>query len=325
MKRKIGFFTIIVTLLLIANSCELGENNQKNEKETSLTAEQISILVKSGKVHNQGVDFIVEQIRKKDSRFKNRNDILNFIRNSGEKFVLSNYSVRNRKKLHETMLNATSLASSDMETTKQPLSSQFKGYLNQIYSVKYPAKETTAADRIGLENTFEQKVIGIRNEAINNLNKKEAINLIIAASTYRYSSAYWNNSRNQQKWIEAIQNTLPKKLLSSNRYPKRPARIITASYVMGINTSINASYGNLQVGGPGPPWWWYAVDKGELAHADVGGALGGIAAAGLTMAFTGPMGWAAFGAFVAGGAAAGSVQNLYTQVVGIIQQVAESD
>src|SRR5699024_8758370 len=107
--------------------------------------------------------------------------------------------------------------------------------------------------------------IEIRNKAINNLNKKEAIRFIIAASTYRYSSAYWNNSQNTRKWIEAIQNQFPKKLLSSNRYLKRSVKVINASFVIGTSTFNNSSYNYLQVNRP--PWWWYAVDKGELAHS----------------------------------------------------------
>ncbi|HED05830.1 MAG TPA: hypothetical protein ENI61_04005 [Ignavibacteria bacterium] len=226
MKRYIvSLFSII--LLVVLNSCQTDNITSPTNKEPF-----VNPYSKVGKLHNEGLDYILSKIESSRELFKYKNhklikskdEILNFITNSGLEFIkkknLGKYTKTafleySQKNLYKT--------NSDVEDSLTDLQ---KKYLNDINYITETVKDTIKL-KVSLND--------LENNAYNVLGEEDSRVILIASSVAYSSTTYW--ARNFNKWKQAIIDTSNLQKTNNINTLKEIAAADVAGAVVGAMTA----------------------------------------------------------------------------------------
>jgi hypothetical protein len=282
--KKIFKSLISLMLGLVAFSC-----NESPSSEFDETDQLQTYLVKVGQDHNNGLEFIFNQLSNEKSTLQNFDQLVNsiernsnlFLKNETQDFVRTNYEnakkystlslqdIRARKSRNARVNESENLWKDSDEvkltTTQKKLLSELNSAIND--------------ESLGLTETL-QAFERIRVRAKSECSDKEIFTVLAAIEVGTNSLTYWHS--NIDKWSNLVASLESKSANGRISYNKR--------------TQSDFS--------------WKSVGK-----ADVSGAIGAAVGVGVAAIVTGPPGWAAGGAAVAGGAVGASAGDAVLQLL----------
>ncbi len=260
--KKISFIAILIMVVLFAcnKSDELENNNEKLN---------VSDFEYIGKLHNQGLELSLEELRNMDSNLKssklsNKESLIELQKDISIKFVNEqNYSDELKtiavSQIQDGINDYNSfdlkLKSTQNNTLPDSLMSKISiDAQNQLYNLfeimnDYDMNRSSLKSRISI----------IEEKAIQTLSTEEQFLILSTSSIAKNTLDYW--SANYEEWLE-----LNNKGLKS------------------LKSDIN----------------WKAAGKADVGGAALAGLSLAVSGTGAAMAATGPAGWAGIGLVVAG-------------------------
>lgn len=305
MKTLISRSFLIALLFAAFSGCEIHTADAPQNRTPEI--ETLTIARTIGMQHNVGLDFILNNLKKRAKPFQNNDEVKEFFAKSIFSFLETQPIIQQNQLDWNIDFNHTYTFVNQLNYSKNVLTydilnnnsavdlhKNVYSHIQKLVSVFQNGNEEVPKSESGISSRLDALNYKLDNE----FSAQEIVVIQTFTETLKYSYGYWQEKRTE--WIDEFVRLLPSDYKMEQKYRNNYTAAVCLPYIPCVLSIL--------------------VDWEAVAIADGGGIIAGAAfvageAAWLAIWGSTPQGWLAAGGIVAGTTAAASALSVYNQIL----------